>query len=112
MELDHALQKADGGIYDSIDPPPLPPTDGGGPIYNSPLELRGVQVMSTDDVSDFLRELQLSQYVDIFQNEQVDGLLLETLEEDILKADLGMTGLHARKLTNAVKKRKNPGGKV
>ena len=111
MELDHALQRADGGIYDSIDPPPLAP-GGGGPIYNSPLELRGVQVMTTEDVSDLLRELQLSQYVDSFQKEQVDGLLLETLEEDILKADLGMTGLHARKLTNAVKKRKNPGGKV
>ena len=110
IELEHAFKNVDqsgSNIYDSIEPPStLGALGGNSQIYNSPVDLRGIKGMTTVNVCDMLREIHLGQYVEKFTEEQVNGELLKDLDDTIMKEDLGMTGLHARKLMGEVKKRK------
>lgn len=46
-----------------------------------------------------LDKLNLSQYKEVFEKEDVDGPLLSELDEDTLKNELGMTSkIHRKKL--------------
>ncbi len=112
-EIDRLLSVADQDIYDTISPTdrPLPslPQSQGSSIYTTPdsLMIQRACLSRTDieGVADVLRSLSLSRYIEKFKEEGVDGPLLVTLEDGELKDDLGMTGLHARKLLLEVKKR-------
>ncbi|XP_038060618.1 uncharacterized protein LOC119731519 [Patiria miniata] len=111
-EIDRMLARNDGDMYDFLIPTerPLPtlPTSPGAVIYNSPHDLLSEKVLMSradiEGVSDILRQLNLGKYVEKFREEAVDGALLVTLDDSVLKEDLGMTGLHARKLLLEVKK--------
>ncbi|KAJ8047885.1 Sterile alpha and TIR motif-containing protein 1 [Holothuria leucospilota] len=60
---------------------------------------------SVEEVGSFLKDLRLDSYVPRFQEELVDGELLVRLDEDILKEDIGMKKIQARRLMLEVKKR-------
>lgn len=110
-EIDRLLSVADQDIYDTISPSerPLPSLPQGSSIYTTPdtLMVQRACLSRTDieGVADVLRSLNLSRYIEKFKEESVDGPLLVTLEDGELKDDLGMTGLHARKLLLEIKKR-------
>ena len=55
------------------------------------------------DVSIWLERLNLGRFVDRFQQEQVDGALLESIDEQILLDDFGLKQIEALKLRRFVK---------
>lgn len=59
---------------------------------------------SVEEVGSFLKDLGLDSYVPRFQDELVDGELLVRLDKDILKEDIGMKKIQARRLMLEVSK--------
>ncbi|XP_046843083.1 uncharacterized protein LOC124437107 [Xenia sp. Carnegie-2017] len=57
---------------------------------------------SIQDVCSLLREINLEQYEDMFEQKQIDGGLLEDLNEDVLINDFKMPSFHAMKSKKAV----------
>ncbi|XP_072178533.1 uncharacterized protein [Diadema setosum] len=55
--------------------------------------------MTTDDIVDLLREIGLSEYCDIFYKEDIDGMMLLAINEEMMVEDLKMRKLDARRLT-------------
>ena len=45
-----------------------------------------------------LRLMNMERYVDVFCENQICGDLLSSLDEDMMKKDLGISAMHARKL--------------
>jgi uncharacterized protein YlbG (UPF0298 family) len=52
-----------------------------------------------EDVSDWMKQLKLEKYADIFYENQVDGYLLMQLDKQMLKTDFGMGDFDIMKLT-------------
>ncbi len=59
--------------------------------------------LTVSDVSLCLERLNLGRLVDRFQQDQIDGALLESIDEQILLDDFGLSKFEARKLTKFVK---------
>ena len=57
-----------------------------------------VRMMTVDDVVALLHKIKLENYEEAFRQEDVDGDLLLSLDEDVLMSDLGMKRIHAIKL--------------
>ena len=55
-----------------------------------------------------LRDLNLMQYAELFQSEQVDGKMLKSLDEEILQSHFKMTPFHAYKLRKAASENWRP----
>ena len=62
------------------------------------LAYRDVKDMSVDEISNWMTRMKLSQYVDVIVSNCVDGALLQSLDEDILTREFGLTRFHALKL--------------
>ena len=69
-------------------------------ISKLPRDLSG---LSIHQVGECLCQLNLGNYVDIFQSQQIDGQMLSELDEDILTKDFTMTRFQAVKLLMFVK---------
>lgn len=54
--------------------------------------------LSTADIAECLHQLKLSKYADAFSDNDVDGRLLMTFDEDLLMGDFGMLRVEARRL--------------
>ena len=62
--------------------------------------------MTVEDVCEWLTNSNMSQYVDTFKEEQVDGGLLADLDEEALR-DLGVVkSLHLKKILRKIKEMK------
>ena len=59
---------------------------------------RDVKDMNVDEISDWMTRMMMSQYVEVIVSNGVDGALLQSLDEDILTREFGMTRFHAIKL--------------
>lgn len=62
-----------------------------------------VELLTVEDVCDWLKKLKLERYVDVFLENQVDGTLLKDMNERILKEDFGMKDFDILKLTKFAK---------
>ncbi|XP_002742129.1 uncharacterized protein LOC100367751 [Saccoglossus kowalevskii] len=62
--------------------------------------------VTVSDVCRMLLQLNLSQYTPQFEEEQIDGTILDALDEEILTTDLGMSRLHAKRLKLHLAKQK------
>lgn len=65
--------------------------------------LAAVHDLSVQDVADHLREIHLDQFVDVFQQNGVDGTLLSNMDEQMLQTEFEMSRFQARKLMLSVK---------
>ena len=64
------------------------------------------QLVTVDDVCEWLKNSNMSQYVDMFKLEEVDGKLLTDLDEEALK-DLGVkNSFHRKKIIRKIKEMK------
>lgn len=63
-----------------------------------------VENMSIEEVKNVLLQLKLADYVDLFDDTQVDGVLLQGLDKESLMKDFGMKSVEALKLRNFVEK--------
>lgn len=62
-----------------------------------------VEEYTVQDVKELLENLKMSQYVDKFMEEGVNGEILSVLDESILENDLGITsGLHKKKILKVI----------
>ncbi|XP_046857851.1 uncharacterized protein LOC124451272 [Xenia sp. Carnegie-2017] len=68
-------------------------------ICNIPLDLSG---LSVGEVADILRNLNMGRYANIFEDELIDGRLLNELTDADLKS-FNMSSLHCTKLMNFIK---------
>ena len=57
-----------------------------------------ISELTVDQVGQCLRQLHLEKHVDVFQQQDVDGQLLTSLDEDILVTDFAMSRFNALKL--------------
>ena len=57
-----------------------------------------VAKLTIDEVSQYLKELNLGQYVDKFKQQLVDGSILLELDKDVLKQDFGLMAVEAIRL--------------
>lgn len=57
-----------------------------------------IDSLNCGEIADCLRLLEMSKYVERFQENQIDGKLLVQLDESILTEELMLTPLHAKKL--------------
>ncbi|KAH3840638.1 uncharacterized protein LOC127878031 isoform X2 [Dreissena polymorpha] len=57
-----------------------------------------IKTLTMNEIGDILRLLKLDEYVDTFQDNQVDGAILTSLKRDDLVNELGMTKLQATRL--------------
>jgi hypothetical protein len=62
-----------------------------------------VQRFTINEVADCLRLLKMEKYVTPFAEQDVDGALLVTMDEDLLQDSFGMTGLEAKKIVEFAK---------
>ena len=75
----------------------LPPSPASQPSPSmSPLNPANLTSWSVDDVSQWLVEKGLGQFIDIFRDNLVDGECLMVLDNTLLKEDLGITALGHR----------------
>ena len=73
----------------------------------SPLNPANLTSWSADDVAQWLVEQGLGQFVEIFQENLVDGECLMVLDNSLLKEDLGITALgHRSRILKRVKELK------
>jgi hypothetical protein len=72
------------------------------------LTVEEIKQLTIEDVSDYLKILQLHDYVEVFAENQVDGLLLTELDEAILVSDFNMRKFEAKKLRNFSKEGRLP----
>lgn len=93
-------------------PLPVPPQDETKPgTKYSPETISTTSRLSTSDVgkltieelSQYLHSLNLSRYVDQFKAQQVDGCLLQELDETLLQDEFGLTRFESIKLTKFAK---------
>lgn len=76
--------------------------DEGYTIPIHPSRISSVCDMTVTGVAELLQSLNLGQYVEQFQLEQVDGKMLKDLDKEILVTHFSMTSFHALKLGKAV----------
>ena len=62
----------------------------------SPLNPANLTSWSVDDVCQWLMEQGLGQFIDVFQENLVDGECLMALDNSLLKEDLGISALGHR----------------
>ncbi|XP_028412250.1 vegetative cell wall protein gp1-like [Dendronephthya gigantea] len=67
-------------------------------VARIPLDLSG---LSIGQVSDLLKNLNMAEYAETFENEMIDGCLLKEMKESQL-TDLKMTSFHRTKLLNFI----------
>ena len=100
---ENPLQKRnDEEIYDEpFVPPVMPvaPNPRKNPVVTMPLDLSGLGIT---EVSDILRNLNIGQYAEIFENELIDGNLLKEFKDSDL-VSLQMAPHHRTKLLNFIK---------
>ena len=53
-----------------------------------------------------MRQIGLAQYVEVFTKEEIDGTMLQHLDEDIMTSDLTMRRIDARRLMTKIKQLK------
>jgi hypothetical protein len=117
-------QSSDGDYSSSSDTlRPLPPSPSRSPRNSaksstlertahpsasmSPLNPANLTSWSVDDVSQWLVEQGLGQFVEVFQDNLVDGECLMVLDNALLKEDLGITALgHRSRIMKRVKELK------
>ncbi|XP_071503615.1 uncharacterized protein [Diadema antillarum] len=89
--LDQMQRYGSDGVYEDLE----------GDGYCNPLSLaKSVSPkMTTADTVDLLRHIGLSEYCDIFYKEDIDGLMLLAINEEMMVEDLKMRKLDARRLT-------------
>ncbi|XP_072175905.1 uncharacterized protein [Diadema setosum] len=89
--LDQMQRYGSDGVYEDLE----------GHGYCTPLSLtKNVSPkMTTADTVDLLRDIGLSEYCDIFYKEDIDGLMLLAINEEMMVEDLKMRKLDARRLT-------------
>jgi len=56
--------------------------------------------MSVEDVCEWLKTLELGEYVEVFRANKIDGELLSEMQESELIEDFGMSKYHRRRLLN------------
>ncbi|XP_063952227.1 uncharacterized protein LOC129256027 [Lytechinus pictus] len=96
--IDHMHNVQEGGIYEELEDVVHSSN------YATPYSGKKVdKKMTVQDVGDFLRHIGLSDYVKTFSMEQIDGLMLQHLDEDIMIGDLEMRKLDARRLFTKMK---------
>lgn len=79
---------------------PTPASGKFSTIHDVP---KDVSNLSTNEVGDCLKLLKLEKHADAFIDNQIDGEMLQNLDEGILVTDLGLSTLSARKLIMFVK---------
>ncbi|XP_060569714.1 uncharacterized protein LOC132728121 isoform X1 [Ruditapes philippinarum] len=62
-----------------------------------------VAKLTIDEVTEYLRRLNLEKYANTFKNEQIDGPMLSDLDKDMLRDDFGMKGVEALRLLKFAK---------
>lgn len=62
-----------------------------------------VASLTIEDVSEWLRKLKLENYSDVFKENQVDGCILMSIDEDMLKEDFHMSRFEDMKLMKFVR---------
>ncbi|XP_076084566.1 uncharacterized protein LOC143055312 isoform X2 [Mytilus galloprovincialis] len=62
-----------------------------------------VASLTIEDVSEWLRKLKLEKYSDVFEENQVDGCILLSIDEDMLKEDFHMSRFEVMKLMKFVR---------
>ncbi|KAJ1181783.1 hypothetical protein NDU88_006982 [Pleurodeles waltl] len=81
---------------------PMKPVPEIPPDYSTTLEEEGLpadlHALDVQKVCDCLQLLNMAEYTEAFQREQIDGQLLYELEESIMESCLGMNKLHIIKL--------------
>ena len=70
--------------------------------------VKKVEDFTVNEICNFLKDLNLSQYCDRFTKEQVDGKMLRDLDEKILKSHFKMSSFHTQKLKKAVNENWRP----
>jgi len=63
-----------------------------------------VQHFTVREIADCLRLLKMERYAEQFAEQDVDGALLVSMDEDLLQDSFGMTGLEAKKIFQFAKK--------
>lgn len=77
---------------------PVSPAKMGYSTLNRPPSHTGVKDMSVDEITYWMRRMNMAQYTDIFMINGIDGTLLKSLDEDILTREFGLTRFNAIKL--------------
>ncbi|XP_052085596.1 uncharacterized protein LOC127723139 isoform X2 [Mytilus californianus] len=62
-----------------------------------------VASLTIEDVGEWLRKLKLEKYSDVFEENQVDGCILMSIDEDMLKEDFHMSRFEVMKLMKFVR---------
>ena len=78
--------------------PPTSPALVGHPTLNHPPSHSDVKDMSVDEITEWMRRMNMAQYTDVIVTNGVDGTLLKSLDEDILTREFGFTRFNAIKL--------------
>ncbi|XP_065828093.1 uncharacterized protein [Oscarella lobularis] len=73
-------------------------------------ELRDLSGWTVDDVCSFLDDIGMKQYVEKFRSEEIDGGLLQELDQDGLKELDVSSGLHRSKILKKIKETRKSGG--
>ncbi|XP_045181148.2 uncharacterized protein LOC123540306 isoform X2 [Mercenaria mercenaria] len=69
---------------------------------------KDVAELSVENVCEYLKELNLSQYVDSFKEHMIDGAMLVELEPDLLREEIGMKRIEAIRLMKFAKEGRLP----
>lgn len=77
--------------------PPTKPLVGYSTLNRRPSHT-DIKDMSVDEITDWMRRMNMGQYTDVIVTNGIDGALLESLDEDILTREFGFTRFHAIKL--------------
>ena len=100
-------------LYETSIHPPSPPIFLSSVLATqpsasmSPLNPANLTSWSADDVAQWLVEQGLGQFVEVFQENLVDGECLMVLDNSLLKEDLGITALgHRSRILKRVKELK------
>ncbi|XP_046857853.1 uncharacterized protein LOC124451274 isoform X2 [Xenia sp. Carnegie-2017] len=72
------------------------------------VEGRNKPLFTVNDVCNLLKDINLSQYCDLFKKEQVDGNILRDMDEEMLKSHFKMSAFHVLKLQKAVNENWRP----
>ncbi|XP_053382836.1 uncharacterized protein LOC123540204 isoform X2 [Mercenaria mercenaria] len=62
-----------------------------------------ISKLTIDEVSEYLKKLNLEKYADNFKREQIDGPMLADLDRNMLREDFGMKGVEALRLIKFAK---------
>ncbi|XP_028407265.1 uncharacterized protein LOC114529891 isoform X2 [Dendronephthya gigantea] len=114
QEEDDYSDDSDGEVYEAppVPVPPISPIDYNDRFKQTRQRIiqssRKTEDLTVHEVKTLLDDLNLGQYSEVFEKEQVDGKILKELDKEILQSHFKMTPFHAHKLIKAISENWRP----